>query len=92
VIGGIIAVTVTSDWVLKRAAWLRGLMQDIPPAVLRQKGCALVWAVMVGAHLGNYFWSGVAKLLAGGPEPWTWPLANPTQNASSSASTVETTR
>ena len=81
VIGGIVAVTVTSDWVLKRAAWLRGLMQDIPPAVLRQKVCALVWAIIVGAHLGNYFWSGVAKLLAGWPEPWTWPLANPTQNA-----------
>ena len=81
VIGGIMAVAVTSDWVLKRAAWLRGLMQDIPPAVLRRKGCALVWAVIVGAHLGNYFFSGVAKLVAGWPEPWTWPLANPTQNA-----------
>jgi hypothetical protein len=81
VIGGIIAVAVTSDWVLKRAAWLRGLMQDIPPAVLRQKGCALVWAVIVGAHLGNYFFSGVAKLLAGGHQPWTWLLANPTQTA-----------
>jgi hypothetical protein len=81
VIGGIIAVAVTSDWVLNRAAWLRGLLQDIPPAVLRQKGCALVWAVMVGAHLSNYFFSGVEKLLAGGHQPWTWLLANPTQTA-----------
>src|SRR5262249_12498785 len=81
VIGVIVAVAVTSDWVLKRAAWLRVLMQDIPPALLRQKGCALVWAVIVGAHLGNYFCSGVAKLLAGGYTPWPWLLAHPPQTA-----------
>jgi hypothetical protein len=36
---------------------------------------------MVGAHLSNYFFSGVEKLLAGGHQPWTWLLANPTQTA-----------
>ncbi|RTL52153.1 MAG: hypothetical protein EKK40_08220 [Bradyrhizobiaceae bacterium] len=30
-----------------------------------------------GLHLGNYFWSGVAKLQIG-PHPWTWILENQT--------------
>ena len=34
----------------------------MPAAVLRQKTASLIWAVVVGAHLGNYFCSGVAKL------------------------------
>jgi hypothetical protein len=56
-------------------------MADMPAAVLRQKATGLVWAVIVGAHLGNYFCSGVAKLMAGGTAPWTWLLQNPTQTA-----------
>jgi hypothetical protein len=35
--------------------------------------------VAFGLHLGNYFWSGLAKALAG-PYFWTWPLENHTQN------------
>ncbi|MBL6455004.1 hypothetical protein JMJ55_06690 [Belnapia sp. T6] len=79
--GGIVAVLVTSDWTLARLPWLRSMMSDMPAAVLRQKATGLVWAMVVGAHLGNYFCSGVAKLLAGGPAPWTWLLQNPTQTA-----------
>jgi hypothetical protein len=33
----------------------------------------------IGIHLGNYFWSGIAKLTIG-PHPWSWALENPTQN------------
>ncbi len=35
--------------------------------------------IAFGLHLGNYFWSGVAKLLVG-PFFWTWALENQTQN------------
>ena len=35
--------------------------------------------IAIGFHLGNYFWSGFAKLVLG-PEPWSWALENPTQN------------
>ena len=81
VFGGVIAVVVTSDWTLKRLPSLQALMADMPADVLRLKATNLVWAVIVGAHLGNYFCSGVAKLMAGGPSPWTWLLQNPTQTA-----------
>lgn len=81
VFGGVIAVVATSDWTLKRLPSLRALMADMPADVLRLKATNLVWAVIVGAHLGNYFCSGVAKLMAGGPAPWTWLVQNPTQTA-----------
>ena len=35
--------------------------------------------IATGFHLGNYFWSGVAKVGLG-PHPWTWALENQTQN------------
>jgi hypothetical protein len=35
--------------------------------------------VTIGFHLGNYFWSGVAKLFLG-PMPWSWMIENQTQN------------
>lgn len=80
-VGALITITLTSDRVLDRLPWLRGLLADMPPAVLRQRAAGLVWAVVVGAHLGNYFCSGVAKLIAGGDAPWTWLMENPTQTA-----------
>lgn len=80
-IGALLAVTATSEWTLSRFPWLRAMLQDMPAAVLRHKTASLIWAVVVGAHLGNYFCSGVAKLVAGGAEPWTWLVANPTQTA-----------
>lgn len=33
----------------------------------------------IGVHLGNYFWSGIAKLFLG-PHVWSWAIENPTQN------------
>jgi hypothetical protein len=36
--------------------------------------------VAFGLHLGNYFWSGIAKLLVG-PHLWTWILENRTFNS-----------
>jgi hypothetical protein len=35
--------------------------------------------IAIGFHLGNYFWSGVAKLQLG-PKPWSWAVENQTQN------------
>lgn len=35
--------------------------------------------VAIGLHLGNYFWSALAKLSLG-PEWWTWIFENPTYN------------
>lgn len=35
--------------------------------------------VAMGLHLGNYFWSGIAKLMVG-PTPWYWALENQTYN------------
>ncbi len=45
---------------------------------LEQFALCLVF-IAIGFHLGNYFWSGVAKLVLG-PYPWTWALENNTQN------------
>ena len=35
--------------------------------------------IAMGFHLGNYFWSGFAKVVLG-PQPWSWMLENQTQN------------
>lgn len=42
---------------------------------------SIVWGVMVGAHLRNYFFSGLAKIFAGQTEPLTWLLHNVTQTS-----------
>jgi hypothetical protein len=82
VVGALFVLTVTSEEVLQRAPWLRGWMGGLTPAELRLGACSLLWACAVGAHLGNYFCSGLAKLLASGVDaPWTWLLRNPTQTA-----------
>jgi len=61
-------------------AWLIPVARrdDAAPEV-RRKAQDLIWACAVGAHLGSYLWSGVAKILVGGDEPLTWILQNPTQ-------------
>jgi len=79
--GVLIILTVTNETVLQRLPFLRSLLGDVPAPALRLKAANLVWAMVVGAHLSNYFCSGVAKLMAGGTEPWTWLLENPTQTA-----------
>ena len=52
-------------------------------SVFRDQDGAILQEVVVfiafGLHLGNYFWSGVAKAFAG-PYFWTWPIENQTQN------------
>ncbi|MDB5375191.1 MAG: hypothetical protein JWP04_3833 [Belnapia sp.] len=79
--GAIIAVVATSEWMLATLPPIRSLMAGLLPETVRLRTASLIWAVIVGAHLGNYFCSGVAKLMAGGPAPWTWLLENPTQTA-----------
>lgn len=81
VIGGTVAICATSAWTATKLPWLRTLIPEADADRLRERTSGLVWAAVVGAHLGNYFCSGMAKLYAGGDAPWTWLLNNPTQTA-----------
>lgn len=82
VCGALLVVTVTTEEVQRRLPWLRHWTGGLSAAELRLGACSLLWACAVGAHLGNYFCSGLAKLLASGFDaPWTWLLSNPTQTA-----------
>ena len=38
----------------------------------------LAWAIIVGAHAGNYFHSALAKMYVGGSDPFFWIFNNPT--------------
>ena len=82
VLGVLTTICLTSPWTLERVAWLRRTMVA-PDGIeaLRHRAYGLIWACGVGAHLGSYFWSGMAKLQAGMPKPWTWLFENPTQIA-----------
>jgi len=82
VLGVLATIVLTSRWVLKRVPWLATALAS-PDGVngLRNRAYGLIWACAVGAHLGSYFWSGVAKLQAGGEKPLTWLFENPTQIA-----------
>ncbi len=80
-IGALLTVLLTSEAVWARLPALRRRWPEIEPAGMRENAAKLIWACVVGAHLGNYFLSGIAKLRAGGAEPWTWLLGNPTQTA-----------
>jgi len=55
----------------KAARWRR------LPADVWTTCAAVVLMVAIGAHFGNYFMSGVAKIILEGG-PFTWPLENPT--------------
>jgi hypothetical protein len=82
IVGGLIVVTATAPWALRRVAALRALAGAAAgPEALRHGACGLIWACVVGAHLGNYFLSGVAKIRAGGDAPLTWWFENPTQTS-----------
>lgn len=71
------------------APWARTRFPGMPTMLLggqdwetlRVRLAGLLWSCAVGAHLGSYFWSGIAKLRAGGDAPWTWLLQNPTQTS-----------
>lgn len=80
-IGALLTIFVTSEWALQRLPWLRRALGGIDRLQLRESASGLIWAVVVGGHLGNYFYSGITKIQAGGPQPWTWLLSNPTQTA-----------
>jgi hypothetical protein len=82
VLGVLATIVLTSPRTLKRVPWL-GTALTSPDGVkdLRNRAYGLIWACAVGAHLGSYFWSGVAKLQAGGEKPLTWLFENPTQIA-----------
>jgi hypothetical protein len=73
-------VLLTNEKVVARfPKWIRGLMPDLQET--RTSAWYLVWALGIGVHLGNYFWSGVAKLQAGQHAPLTWLFHNPTETA-----------
>ena len=48
---------------------------------IRMIAYSIIWGVMVGAHMRNYFFSGLAKIFAGQTEPLTWLLHNVTQTS-----------
>lgn len=82
VVGVLTAIVLTSPQALERFAWLRTMFASSDGVKgLRDRAFGLIWACAVGAHLGSYFWSGMAKLAAGGEKPWTWLLHNPTQTS-----------
>ena len=82
VLGVLATIILTSPGALKRVPGLRTALAS-PDGLkgLRNRTYDLIWACAVGAHLGSYFWSGIAKLQAGGEKPLTWLFENPTQTA-----------
>jgi hypothetical protein len=80
-IGALLVVCLTSEWVWDRIPALRRNWPELDRLEVRTNAAKLIWACVVGAHLGNYFLSGIAKLRAGGAAPWTWLVGNPTQTA-----------
>lgn len=82
VLGVLGTIVLTSAWAMDRVPQLRTVFASADGVKeLRDRTYGLIWACAVGAHLGSYFWSGIAKLQAGGEKPWTWLLANPTQTS-----------
>ncbi|MGY0575766.1 hypothetical protein ACTGJ9_035940 [Bradyrhizobium sp. RDM12] len=81
VLGVLITIVLTSPRTIKRAPWIEWSSNSYDLKGLRQCSYDLIWACAVGAHLGSYFWSGIAKLQAGGAKPWTWLFENPTQTS-----------
>jgi hypothetical protein len=80
-IGGTITAFLTSSWAAEHLPWLRPTLGIRDAETLRRRACGLIWACAVGAHLGNYWMSALAKLDAGGAAPWTWLLHNATQTS-----------
>ena len=81
-IGALVVVAATSKWPLHGFDRYRRYFAPLDDAPrLRLETCLLIWAAAVGAHLGNYLYSGLAKIEAGGPEPLTWLLHNVTQTS-----------
>jgi hypothetical protein len=69
-------------------SWIIGLVEGsrkhLPlekSVEIRSVAYSIIWAAMVGAHMRNYFYSGLAKLYAGESEPLSWLLHNATQTS-----------
>ena len=80
-LGAFLSIFLTSDWAWERVGWLRRVIGGLDRTRLRETSTGLIWSVLVGGHLANYFYSAISKIEAGGPAPWTWLLDNPTQTA-----------
>jgi hypothetical protein len=82
IVGVFMTVVLTSSWMMRRfPAWSGWLIGPDGIEAFRSRTFGLLWSCAVGAHLGNYFWSGMKKIAVGYPEPWTWLLQNPTENS-----------
>lgn len=80
-VGTLLVITLGGQWTASRIKWLGQLHQQVDVQKVQRNAMLLIWSAAVGAHLANYFWSAVAKLSAGWPEPWTWLFENPTQTS-----------
>jgi hypothetical protein len=80
-IGTLSIIALTHNWTAARVPLVAKWHERFDVAEVRKNAILLVWSGAVGAHLANYFWSGMAKVQAGWPEPWTWWLHNPTQTS-----------
>jgi hypothetical protein len=81
-IGVFITIYATSPWIVSRFSFVRPLLLGPETKeAFRTWTFDLIWACAVGAHLGSYFWSGMAKIRVSGDNPLTWVLHNPTQIA-----------
>jgi hypothetical protein len=80
-LGTLTVIAICGPWTAARIPWIARWHDRVDVSELRKNSTLLIWSCAVGAHLANYFWSGVAKLSSGWPEPWTWLLHNPTQTS-----------
>ncbi len=71
-----VVIYATSPWALDRFPFLRSLLLGPEERkAVQTRAFNLIWACAVGAHLGSYFWSGIAKIQVGGDNALTWVLA-----------------
>jgi hypothetical protein len=80
-VGTLTVFAICSPWVAARIPMLARWHERVGREALAKNSTLLIWSGAVGAHLANYFYSGLAKLQSGWPEPWTWLLHNPTQTS-----------
>jgi hypothetical protein len=82
ILGTFVVICATSAWTLDRFPFVRSFLLGAEDRdVIRTRAFNLIWACAVGAHLGSYFWSAIAKIQVAGGNPLTWMLHNPTQTS-----------
>ena len=75
-LGTFVVIYATSPWALDRFPFLHSLLLGPEESkAVQTRAFNLIWACAVGAHLGSYFWSGIAKIQVGGDYALTWVLA-----------------